>query len=150
MIIGKVEPSGKPVVWTSLKLCPDLTGLLSSSTFPILTMPSVKCSFYLHLIDRDINTYHKMIFECLNICKELLHSIFLRVEAEELSRVCVQFLHLAKHCSQHLVLVRSTSYEILNQVKAEQDYLFYMYTYNDETTCIMQVQIMSTKYLCLP
>ena len=45
MRIGKVKPSGRPVVWTSLKLGPDLTGLPSDSNFPILTMTPWKIIF---------------------------------------------------------------------------------------------------------
>ena len=45
MRIGKVEPSGRPVIWTSLKLGPDLTGNPSGSTFPILTMTPWKILF---------------------------------------------------------------------------------------------------------
>ena len=45
MRIGKVEPSGRPVIWTSLKLGPDLTGHPSGSTFPILTMTPWKILF---------------------------------------------------------------------------------------------------------
>ena len=47
MRIGKVEPSGRPVIWTSLKLGPDLTGHPSGSTFPILTMTPWKILFVL-------------------------------------------------------------------------------------------------------
>ena len=40
--IGKVVPSGRLVIWTSLKLSPDLMGLPSGSTFRILTNDPVK------------------------------------------------------------------------------------------------------------
>ena len=46
MRIGKVEPSGRPVIWSSLKLGPDLTGHPSGSTFPILTMTLWKILFF--------------------------------------------------------------------------------------------------------
>ena len=45
MRIGKVEPSGRPVIWTSLKLGPNLTGHPSGSTFPTLTMTPWKILF---------------------------------------------------------------------------------------------------------
>ena len=50
-MIGKVGPSRRPVIWTSLQLGPDLTGRPLGSTFPILKHDhddTVKDYLYLH------------------------------------------------------------------------------------------------------
>ena len=57
MSIGKVEPSGRPVIWTSLKLGPDLTGHPSGSTFPILTMTLWKILFLFFFFERIISLW---------------------------------------------------------------------------------------------
>ena len=56
MRIEKVEPSGRPVIWTSLKLGPDLTGHPSGSTFPILTMTQWKILFVFPQLGRYVWT----------------------------------------------------------------------------------------------
>ena len=69
MRIGKVEPSGRPVIWTSLKLGPDLIGHPSGSTFPILTMTPWKILF--------MNLHFHAYFHCPEAGSPILPSVFL-------------------------------------------------------------------------
>ena len=77
--IGKVEPSGRPVIWTSLKLGPDLTGHPSGSTFPIFTMTPWKILF--------------ICFIALNasLCSSLEHVLAFKMCS--MKNICVQVLH---------------------------------------------------------
>ena len=45
-MIGKMETLGRPVIWTSHKLGPDLKSLPSGSTFPILNMTPWKILYF--------------------------------------------------------------------------------------------------------
>ena len=83
--IRKVEPSGRPVIWTSLKLGPDLTGHPSCSTLPILTMTPWKILFvifiFFFLLDKG-HDRHCILFWSIKtmrpkICKKSVKLCFI-------------------------------------------------------------------------
>ena len=95
--IGKVELSGRPVIWTSLKLGPDQTGHPSGSTFPILTMTPWKILFI--FLNFDIIVF---IFDRCGTCDPSFPT-FLPLKIKPVQDYILKTLILVKSSEERMI-----------------------------------------------